>query len=253
MAARLGSKAVDYGLPGETRWLTSTYENDRKKKKSSIWQQRCYFDGDKILLVVDVVGTNLSKLEFIALDISRKNFLPWTLDAQIHLTAKNLGEIIVDSNETSLQDKAKAMIFLRHHLHEDLKREYLTSKRGRGRSHGLHRGRGRGRSNTWHRESHNTKIDGGRGSSRQNTGRPHKGRVSGDKDNICYRCGMSNHWSRTCRTPKHLVESYQRTMKEKGKQTETNLIEGAPNSSSPAFWSDTHLEACDFIENVRDV
>jgi hypothetical protein len=64
---------------------------------------------------------------------------------------------------------------------------------------------------------------------------------------------MSNHWSRTCRTPKHLIEAYQRMMKEKGKHVETNLIEDAPNLSSPAQLSDTHLDACDFIENVRDV
>ncbi|KAL9994632.1 hypothetical protein Hdeb2414_s0887g00958031 [Helianthus debilis subsp. tardiflorus] len=70
--------------------------------------------------------SNLSKLEFTALDISGNNYLPWILDAKIHLTANNLGETIVDGNQTSPQDKAKAMIFLRHHLHEDLKREYLT-------------------------------------------------------------------------------------------------------------------------------
>ncbi|XP_076937860.1 uncharacterized protein LOC143605743 [Bidens hawaiensis] len=70
--------------------------------------------------------SNLSKLEFAALDISGNNFLPWTLDAKIHLTANNLGDTIKDDTQTTLQEKAKAMIFLRHHLHEDLKREYLT-------------------------------------------------------------------------------------------------------------------------------
>ncbi|KAM0040455.1 hypothetical protein Hdeb2414_s0012g00394071 [Helianthus debilis subsp. tardiflorus] len=70
--------------------------------------------------------SNLSKLEFTALEILGNNYLPWTLDAKIHLTANNLGETIIDGNQTSPQDKAKAMIFLRHHLHEDLKREYLT-------------------------------------------------------------------------------------------------------------------------------
>ncbi|KAK9064859.1 hypothetical protein SSX86_016241 [Deinandra increscens subsp. villosa] len=72
--------------------------------------------------------SNILKLEFAALDISGKNYLPWTLDVQIHLTANNLGETINDGNTTSLQDKAKAMIFLRHHLHEDLKTRYLTVK-----------------------------------------------------------------------------------------------------------------------------
>ncbi|XP_021995191.1 uncharacterized protein LOC110892328 [Helianthus annuus] len=72
--------------------------------------------------------SNLSKLEFTALNISGNNYLPWTLDAKIHLTANNLGETIIDGNQTSPQDQAKAMIFLRDHLHQDLKREYLTVK-----------------------------------------------------------------------------------------------------------------------------
>lgn len=332
--------------------------------------------------------SNLSKLEFVALDISGDNYLPWTLDAKIHLTANYLGETINEENKTTSQAKAKAMIFLRHHLHEDLKREYLTvedplelwknikerfdhqklvilpkarhewlnlrlldfksvseynsalfritselklcgekiteedllektlstfhpsnivmsqtyrerkftkyseliscllvaeqnnklllqnhqsrpagarpfpeanvanyqSGRGRGRGRGPSRGRGRGRGrgNTWHRESHNSKNSGGE-SSRQNTGRPLKWKNSGNQNNICYKCGMSNHWSRTCRTPKHLVEAYQRMTKEQGKKVETNLVEESPNLASPSTISDMHLDACDFIENVRDV
>ncbi|XP_019233480.1 PREDICTED: uncharacterized protein LOC109214056 [Nicotiana attenuata] len=38
--------------------------------------------------------SNLSKLEFVALDISRKNYLSWVLDAEIHLAAKGLGNTI---------------------------------------------------------------------------------------------------------------------------------------------------------------
>jgi hypothetical protein len=71
---------------------------------------------------------NLTKLEFIALDISGKNYLSWTLDVEIHLTANNLGDTIKDENKVSSQEKAKAMIFLRYHLHENLKTEYLTVK-----------------------------------------------------------------------------------------------------------------------------
>ena len=71
---------------------------------------------------------NLVKLEFVALDITGKNYLSWILDAEIHLEANALGETIKDGNNASNQDKAKAMIFLRHHLHEGLKAEYLTIK-----------------------------------------------------------------------------------------------------------------------------
>ena len=72
--------------------------------------------------------SNLTKLEFEALDITGKNYLSWVLDAEIHLDAKGLGAAIIAENEISSQDKAKAMIFLRHHLHEGLKAEYLTVK-----------------------------------------------------------------------------------------------------------------------------
>ncbi|KAG2672077.1 hypothetical protein I3760_13G022300 [Carya illinoinensis] len=72
--------------------------------------------------------SNLTKLEFVALDIFGKNYLSWILDAEIHLDTMNLGDTIKDGNQGSLQDRAKAMIFLRHHLHEELKTEYLTVK-----------------------------------------------------------------------------------------------------------------------------
>ncbi|XP_060182112.1 uncharacterized protein LOC132611748 [Lycium barbarum] len=72
--------------------------------------------------------SNLSKLEFVALDISGKNHLSWVLDAEMHLDAKGLGATITQNNTASSQDKAKAMIFLRHHLDEGLKVEYLTVK-----------------------------------------------------------------------------------------------------------------------------
>ena len=67
--------------------------------------------------------SNLTKLEFVALDIIGKNYLSWILDAEIHLDAMDLGDTIKEENEASSQDKAKAMIFLRHHLHKRLKTE----------------------------------------------------------------------------------------------------------------------------------
>ena len=83
-----------------------------------------YFSYIKSLLKCQI-SQNLS---FVALDISGKNYLSWILDAEIHLTSLNLGETIKKGNEESQQDCAKALILLRHHLHEDLKNEYLTVK-----------------------------------------------------------------------------------------------------------------------------
>ena len=71
---------------------------------------------------------NLAKLDFSALDVTGKNYLPWVLDAEIHLNASGLGDTVKDGNEISAQDKAKAMIFLHRHLHEGLKNKYLTVK-----------------------------------------------------------------------------------------------------------------------------
>ena len=72
--------------------------------------------------------TKLSTLNFVVLDISGKNYLSWILDVEINLDVANLGETIKEGKQISLQDHAKALIFLRHHLHEDLKIEYLTIK-----------------------------------------------------------------------------------------------------------------------------
>ena len=72
--------------------------------------------------------SKISSLNFIVVDISGKNYLSWILNAEINLEAVNFGETIKKGNQSSLQDRAKALIFLRHHLHEDLKIEYLNVK-----------------------------------------------------------------------------------------------------------------------------
>ncbi|XP_070032073.1 uncharacterized protein [Nicotiana tomentosiformis] len=54
--------------------------------------------------------------------------MSWLLDAEINLDAMGLEDAINDKNKASTQDCAKALIFLRHHLDEGLKIEYLTVK-----------------------------------------------------------------------------------------------------------------------------
>ena len=72
--------------------------------------------------------SNLAKLEFVVLDILDKNYLSWVLDVEIHLDVKNLGNTIKKGNDASLQDCAKTLIFLRHHIDKGLKGEYLMVK-----------------------------------------------------------------------------------------------------------------------------
>ncbi|XP_026445325.1 uncharacterized protein LOC113345887 [Papaver somniferum] len=72
--------------------------------------------------------SNLSKLDFLALDITGKNYLSWILDAEVHLSAASLGNTIVLGNNESPEDRSKALIFIRHHLDEALKSKYLTVK-----------------------------------------------------------------------------------------------------------------------------
>ena len=46
--------------------------------------------------------SNLTKLEFVTLDISGKNYLSWIIDAEIHLNAMNLEATIKEGNQASL-------------------------------------------------------------------------------------------------------------------------------------------------------
>ncbi len=45
--------------------------------------------------------SNLTKLEFVALDVSGNNYLSWILDAEIYLEAMNLGNTIKEDNQAS--------------------------------------------------------------------------------------------------------------------------------------------------------
>ena len=118
--------------------------------------------------------------------------------------------------------------------------------RGRGRGCGSGRSRRRGRNNIWRRNGHNSI------SNENDIGRPEKEKnstYSKKFESKCYRCGMANHWSRTCRTPKHLIELYQASVKKKKeKEVETNFAENDSNN----LLMDAHLDVYDLFANVDE-
>ncbi|KAK9682454.1 hypothetical protein RND81_10G074700 [Saponaria officinalis] len=100
-----------------------------------------------------------------------------------------------------------------------------ASSSGRGRGRGQWHGRGRGRGFGSHSR--------GRGgyfkkthSHLQWNRKDDKGEKDKSENVIskCYRCGVKGHWSRVCRTPKHLVDLYLQSMKQKRKNVETNMV-----------------------------
>jgi hypothetical protein len=54
-------------------------------------------------------------------------------------------------------------------------------------------------------------------------------------ENKCYKCCMKGQWSRTCRTPKHLVKLYQAFIKDIEKGIEMNFVNHSNPIDSPVF------------------
>ncbi|XP_024010557.1 uncharacterized protein LOC112085956 [Eutrema salsugineum] len=104
--------------------------------------------------------------------------------------------------------------------------------RGRGRNRSRGRGRGRGRQN-----------DVGREAGKQ-------------KETACYRCGMKNHWAKTCCTPRHLADLYRASRdakeKDKGKSFETNFISDEAETSFDGISDYTHLDIADFLVDPEE-
>ncbi|KAK9700204.1 hypothetical protein RND81_08G223400 [Saponaria officinalis] len=109
-----------------------------------------------------------------------------------------------------------------------------ASSSGRGRGRGQWRGHGRGRGFGGHSR--------GRGGYFKKT----HSYLHENVTNKCYRCGAKGHWSRVCRTPKHLVDLYLQSVKLTKKNVETNMViedaEGDFDSGDA-----THLEVADFF------
>ncbi|KAJ9552294.1 hypothetical protein OSB04_016339 [Centaurea solstitialis] len=71
--------------------------------------------------------SNLTKLEFAALDVNGKNYMSWTIDVKMHLESMAILDTLKEVNLCSSQDRAKANIFLRRHVDDMLKFEYLNT------------------------------------------------------------------------------------------------------------------------------
>ena len=81
-----------------------------------------------VLIISDRKCPISQNLNLLPLIFRARIILSWILDAEIHLDAMNLGNTIKGENTASLQNRVKALIFLRHHIDEGLKSEYLTVK-----------------------------------------------------------------------------------------------------------------------------
>ncbi|CAI8592009.1 unnamed protein product [Vicia faba] len=74
-------------------------------------------------------------------------------------------------------------------------------------------------------------------------------RVAKIKKNIGHRYGGKGHWGRTCRTPKHLGDLYQKSLKSKNIRIEIHFSnkDGDPDYDNMDV---THLEIGDFFVDL---
>ncbi|GJY52416.1 hypothetical protein Tco_0443263 [Tanacetum coccineum] len=129
--------------------------------------------------------------------------------------------------------------------------------RGRGRGQGYGHGQGRGfcRGNYYgvnhgvqfkNTSSHNKWQD---KEKNENDGDE---KEKGVTENSCYRCGRFDHWATHCRTPKHLVALYQKYIKNRENDMESNFVyddrddipEGHKDQNDA-----THLDDDEFLTN----
>ena len=119
--------------------------------------------------------------------------------------------------------------------------------RGRGYKQGRGRGKGRGCGDS---KPHFKRTTNDKGRRKENDSQ------NNQDEKLCYRCGGKGHWSRVCRTPKHLVDLYQKSLKNKnqnkGKESkfESNFadIDGDFDFDN---MKGTHLEIEDFFDDAN--
>ncbi|KAI5355960.1 hypothetical protein L3X38_008855 [Prunus dulcis] len=81
-------------------------------------------------------------------------------------------------------------------------------------------------------------------------GKAQMSHVPRNVESPCHRCGAKGHWVRACRTPKHLADLYQASLK--NRKVEINYIDHAPpatdgSSEISRQLNKTHLDVSDFV------
>ncbi|XP_013658565.3 uncharacterized protein LOC106363359 [Brassica napus] len=110
-----------------------------------------------------------------------------------------------EANEAEKKDPKEC-----NHVHDN--------KRSHGKGCSRYKGRGRDNYSYDRQGNHNNHGRGssyGRGRGSYGCGRGGISKPSNSTISACHRCGMSNHWAKNCRTPKHLCELYQESLKNK--------------------------------------
>jgi len=122
---------------------------------------------------------------------------------------------------------------------------------GRGQERGGKRGRGR--KNSWTRENSSYFPS---NYANKNATQNHKKGTQNEENqrkknngDICFRCGTKGHWSRICRTPKHLVDLYKTSQKQKENQVEANFFEPINPTISDGSQMNFDFDVSDFLED----
>jgi hypothetical protein len=70
--------------------------------------------------------SSIEKLNFKALSIDGANYLSWALDVEVYLASKGLDDTISTDTGPTMQQRAQALMMIRHHLEEPLKIQYMN-------------------------------------------------------------------------------------------------------------------------------
>ncbi|XP_015068924.1 uncharacterized protein LOC107013556 [Solanum pennellii] len=167
--------------------------------------------------------------------IHEYNSAMFRITSQLKLCGETVSEI--DMMEKTFSTFHASNVLLQQQYREKVNEAYAHhARRGKGRGPNRGRGRGRGRGRDYGQERNS--IPGINHSSNKKEKRKDEKREATREG--CFRCGGRGHYARDCRTPKHLVELYQESLKKKEKNPESNFI-------SENQVDITHLDVADFF------